>query len=969
MAQSTESPAPIEPRIRALLVDDEPANLLALEAILDDMGHDLVKVSSGEEALRQLSGSEFAIVLLDVQMRGLSGFETAERIRSRSDSRHIPIVFLTAYDSDRETVERAYSLGAVDFVVKPISPVILRAKVSGLVELYRKSQQIKRQAEELRQSEHRGFEQKLREENARLRESEARKAAILATALDCIITIDHLGRILEFNPAAERTFGYSRHDVLGRDMASLIVPPALRESHHQGLARFYPGATGSVLNRRIEMPALRSDGSEIQVELTIACISSESKPVFTAYLRDISERKNAERRRSARLAVTQALAQSPKLRDAAGFILSAMCDSLDWDIGLLWLVDPVDRILRCDASWRRPSVNVERFERASWDRTFGPGIGLPGRVWTSRMPSWIPDVGRDANFPRGPFAEQDGLHGAFGFPITHSAEVLGVMEFFSAAVREPDPDLLEMVATLGAQIGQFIERRQAEEALRESEQRFQRFMQYLPGLAWIKDLKGRYVYVNDAAERAFRIGRDRLYGSTDEEVFPPETAAKFRENDARALESGTDVQVIESLEHGDGQLHYSIVSKFPVMGSDGQAAWVGGMAIDITDRMRAEEALKEADRQKDAFLAMLSHELRNPLAPVRNALQIMKMPGVGPEVVRQSREMMERQIVHLVRLVDDLLDVSRIMRNRIELRKERLDLTTVFARGIETAQPAIDSQGHELSVSLPAQPIQLEGDLVRLAQVVSNLLVNAAKYTERAGRIWLSGDRDGDHAVIRVRDTGVGIDPELLSHIFDLFRQADRSLARSQGGLGIGLTLVKHLVELHGGAVSASSDGQGCGSEFVVRLPALPAAPVVLDNGTSDAAMDPSAVRHRMLVVDDNIDAAESGAILLRLLGHEVTTAHDGPSAIEAVRAFRPEVVLLDIGLPGMSGYEVAQVLRSQPDSASLKLIAVTGYGQDEDRRRSAESGFDRHMVKPLDQEALRSLLASLQAADGRPIH
>jgi CheY-like chemotaxis protein/two-component sensor histidine kinase len=357
---------------------------------------------------------------------------------------------------------------------------------------------------------------------------------------------------------------------------------------------------------------------------------------------------------------------------------------------------------------------------------------------------------------------------------------------------------------------------------------------------------------------------------------------------------------------------------------------------------------------------MLAHELRNPLAPVRNALHILKMPGAGVADSRQARDMMERQVQHLVRLVDDLLDVSRIMRGKIELRKEPVDLAAVVGRAVETAQPALDAAGHELSITLPARPVLLEADLVRLAQVLSNLLVNACKYTEPAGRIWLMAGRDGPDAVlVRVRDTGIGIAPDLLPHVFDLFVQADRSLARSQGGLGIGLTLVRRLVEMHGGTVTACSPGPGRGSEFVVRLPALPEGGVDDGRGTPSEDVRRSGPRRRVLVVDDNVDAAESAAMLLRIWGHEVRTVHDGSSVLGVVRDFRPDVVLLDIGLPGMDGYEVARRLRGEPSLAGLVLAAMTGYGQDEDRRKSREAGFDVHLTKPLNPDTLEAFISS----------
>jgi PAS domain S-box-containing protein len=363
------------------------------------------------------------------------------------------------------------------------------------------------------------------------------------------------------------------------------------------------------------------------------------------------------------------------------------------------------------------------------------------------------------------------------------------------------------------------DRKKAEDVLRAIEERFARFMQHLPGLAWIKDSQGRYVYANDDAVRAFGMPRETLYGRADEEVFPPETAAEFRGHDRRVLESGAGVRVIETLEHEDGTVHHSLVSKFPIPSREGGEVLVGGMAIDITDRLEMEAALKEADRRKDQFLATLAHELRNPLAPIRNGLEIMRMTINDRDTMEQARTMMERQMQHLVRLVDDLLDVSRISLGKVELRKERVELAGVIRNAVETSRPPIEASGHQLALNLPAGPICVEADVTRLSQVFSNLLNNAAKYTERGGDISLVVERQGSDVLVAVRDNGVGIPPEMLPRIFDLFTQVDRSLGLSQGGLGIGLALVKRLVEMHGGSIEARSGGRGQGSEFVVRLP------------------------------------------------------------------------------------------------------------------------------------------------------
>lgn len=370
--------------------------------------------------------------------------------------------------------------------------------------------------------------------------------------------------------------------------------------------------------------------------------------------------------------------------------------------------------------------------------------------------------------------------------------------------------------------------------------------------------------------------------------------------------------------------------------------------------------LKETDRRKNEFLAMLSHELRNPLAPIRNALQIMKMPGVTAEEIDAARQMTERQVQHLVRLVDDLLDVSRIMRGRIELRKETVELPAIIANAVETVQPILDAQGQHLNVQLPPEPLKLAGDPTRLVQVFGNLLNNAAKYSQGPGQIDLCAECQGQEVVVRIKDQGMGMGPDLLPQVFDLFVQGDASLDRSRGGLGIGLTVVRKLIELHGGQISAHSEGIGKGSTFTVRLPLLPVSPLNPRVEAMAPQAGPTPTR-KVLVVDDNLDAAHSLATLLQIWGHEICIAHSGPEALQAAATFQPEIVLLDIGLPGMNGYEVARQLRQQPRSQRLVLAAVTGYGQEHDRRQSGEAGFDHHLTKPVAPATLQNLLAEVR--------
>jgi PAS domain S-box-containing protein len=377
------------------------------------------------------------------------------------------------------------------------------------------------------------------------------------------------------------------------------------------------------------------------------------------------------------------------------------------------------------------------------------------------------------------------------------------------------------------------------------------------------------------------------------------------------------------------------------------------------ERLRLLKELKEADRRKDDFLAMLAHELRNPLAPIRTAVKVLHLKGSDVPEARGARQIIDRQVEHLTRLIDDLLDVSRITLNKLALRQQPVELSEVITAAVESSRSFIEQRGHELTVSLPPEPVCVNGDLVRLAQVFLNLLNNAAKYTEHGGRIWLTAERQQDHAVVRVTDTGVGIPADKLPRLFEMFYQVDASLERAHGGLGIGLSLVRRLVEFHGGSVEARSDGPGKGSEFTVRLPVLveaPQAQVLPPPG--DSASRAVATR-RILVVDDSRDSADMFATFLRLMGHDVRTAYDGVEGVEAAERFRPDAVLLDIGLPRLNGEEVCRRIRSTSWGRDVVLIAVTGWDQDENRHRIAQAGFDAHLVKPVDPNAVMALLTA----------
>jgi PAS domain S-box-containing protein len=512
------------------------------------------------------------------------------------------------------------------------------------------------------------------------------------------------------------------------------------------------------------------------------------------------------------------------------------------------------------------------------------------------------------------------------------------------------------------------------ELLRQSEERFRGLMEQAPFSVQVFAPDGRTIRVNRAWEELWGVTLNQIpdYNILEDVqleakgILPYIKRAFGGEPVAiPAIQYDPNETIPNRTRHHD-PLRWVAAVAYPLKDSAARVREVVLVHDDITTRRRAEDELREADRRKDEFLATLAHELRNPLAPIRNSLQILKMPRLDAVTLERSREMMERQVQHLVRLVDDLLDVSRVMRGKVELKRERVELATVVARAVETAQPLMEAQGHELAVTMPPESLPLEADPVRLAQVVGNLLTNAAKYTEANGRIRLTALREGNEAVLRVRDGGIGIAPNMLPRIFELFVQVDHATARSQGGLGIGLTLVKNLVEMHNGTVEAKSEGLGKGTEFVVRLP-LSARGREEPEGQEFAENRPVAPPpgHRLLVVDDNEDAADSLAMLLRLEGHEVRLTYDGPAALEMAKGYRPDMVFLDIGMPGMDGYEVARRLRQQAGLENVRLAALTGWGQQEDRRRSAEAGFDHHLVKPVEPKDLQGLLAQLKLPKG----
>lgn len=516
------------------------------------------------------------------------------------------------------------------------------------------------------------------------------------------------------------------------------------------------------------------------------------------------------------------------------------------------------------------------------------------------------------------------------------------------------------------------ERKRGEEELRQQREWFEVTLSSIGDAVITTDTEGKVTFLNPMAEMMTGWKTAEASGQPLEKVFNiinEDTRNPARNPVDIVLRDGIVVGLANhtALIGKDGTERSIEDSAAPIRDARGTISGAVMVFHDVTQRRRAEKALKEADQKKDHFLAILAHELRNPLVPIRNGLQILNLAGNDLTIAENARSIMDQALNQLVRLVDDLLDVSRITTGKLKLRKERVELAAVVQSAVDTTRPLIDEQGHHLSVRLPPTAILLDADQTRLAQVFSNLLNNAAKYSEQGGYITLAAEPVGDEVIVRVTDRGIGISADHLPRIFQLFAQVETASDRSQGGLGIGLSLVRGLVEMHGGTIEARSGGPGRGSELTVRLPLAKSEPLSESQAEEADRQKTSPPKYRILVVDDNRLSAQSTAIALGLMGHDLATACDGIEGIELARTFRPDVILMDIGLPELNGHETARRIRQQPGGENILLIAVTGYGQEEDRRRSLEAGFDYHLVKPLNFAELKNRLYEFRAAVGKP--
>jgi PAS domain S-box-containing protein len=753
-------------------------------------------------------------------------------------------------------------------------------------------------------------------------------ASIVESSDDGIVSKSLDGVIQSWNAGAERIFGHRAEEAVGRHI-SLVIPTERLGEENEIVASLRAG-------RRIEhfeTERLAKDGRRILVSLTISPLRDDAGTVVGAskIVRDVTRQRQTEQRE--RMLFAEAAAANAKFQAF-------------FDQGPLFA-----GILRVDGTILEP--NRMSCEGCGYSRE--QVIGKP--FWEGPWWSPSPDLKAQVQAAYAMAASGRVFHAELPYFVADGSE--RVADVTIQPIKDDRGGILFL-----APIWNDITDRKRAEADRET---FVRVLENSTDFIGMCDLQGVPFFVNRAGLQM--VGLEDLEQARRTPVadffFPEDQPGIVNEFFPSVLERGHGEVEVRFRHFKTGQALWMSYKVLTLPDENGRPVALATVSQNVTGRKQMEDNLRrlaadlsEADRRKNEFLAMLAHELRNPLAPIRNAVQSLRLGTRGAETVHTAAEMLERQVAQMVRLVDDLLDMSRITRGKIELRRETTELAPIVHQAVESARILCKALDHELTVRVPPHPIYLDTDPARLTQVLGNLLNNACKFTDRGGHVRLTAEEDGGQVVIRVKDDGIGIAPEQLPRLFEMFTQVDTSLERSRDGLGIGLTLVKTLVEMQGGTVEAHSEGLGRGSEFVIRLPILAAAPppeppaALADSG--------SAARRRILIVDDNVDGAESLAMLLELGGHETHMSHDGLEAIEAAERLRPDAILLDIGLPRLNGFEIAQRIRSQSWGRDVVLIALTGWGQEEDRRRSMEAGFNSHMVKPVDHEVLLRLIASV---------
>jgi PAS domain S-box-containing protein len=1018
---------PSAPRASILLVDDQPGRLLSYEAIVSGLGVRCVRALSGREALARLLEQEFAAILLDVSMPEMDGFEVARLIRSHPRLERTPIIFVTGVQVSDLDQLKGYEVGGIDYISVPVVPDILRSKVAILVELHqrrRELQAVNRELQEARtrlELEH----DQMGQHAARLRavfEHPALITGILEAQRDDTGAItDWIVR--DANANAIRIFGQTRETIIGRAYSGVhpnpeqareaaavfakvlatgeVIEHESRIGDRQYLVTTFAMNDATVIASALDITARKSDLTQRRMaeqrlsavlqsindhlicldsqwrftylneataqllgrplpELIGVCIWDLFPDAAADYYRDLHTAAREQRiitaehyykpwdkwfeshiypstdgvtvfstdvtqRKHAELALRESEERLMLARRAARFGIhdrDLVTGTLKWDEFTceLWGVAPDARVTFEDfIAGVHPDdrEGVQRAVRRALDAQGGGDYCETYRVVNQldRITRWVESTGRVA------------------FHNGRAVRLVGTVQ-----------DVTERVA--------------ADERLRASEERFRELANNIDQFVWTCDRLGYATWYNDRFYQYTGTTFAEIQGEGWTSIVHPAHVERVTSRVPQCVQEGRVWEDTFPVRGKDGKYRWFLSRAIPIHDSAGQVVRWLGTNTDVTELRDLEDALKEADRRKDEFLAMLAHELRNPLAPIRNAANVLARREGRDDIERSLLAMIQRQGAQLARLLDDLLDAARITQGHVELRFERVALRSCIDLAVEIAAPMIRERQHKLAVEQTLEPLHVRADKVRVVQCIANVLLNAAKYTNEGGEIRIETRQKDGRVMIEISDSGIGISAELLPRIFDLFIQGDRSLDRSQGGLGIGLAICKRLIEMHGGDVVATSPGVGKGSTFSIYLP-LETAPEQLGEGRE--LKKPRGVR--VLIVDDNRDAADSLAMMLELDGHRTRTAYSPEAALEEARSFAPDLILLDIGLPRMDGYEVARRLRLAESRA--RVVALTGYGQLADKERSATAGFVAHLVKPIDPAALAEVLDASYVAEG----
>lgn len=913
LAEDVPSLPPVSPsqgvRPRILIADDNSDMQQYLVRLLAGE-YQVEAVADGEAALAAVQRHAPNLIVSDVMMPKLDGFGLLRELRADSHTAGIPVILLSARAGEESRVE-GMQVGADDYIVKPFSARELLARVSAHLQMAR-----------LRQ-----------EATKSLRASEERFQLFMDHSPAAAYIKDAQGRYIFINRAVEQQFNRPLAEWVGKTDSDLFPLDEAKIVHENDMSVLESRQTAQFVEA-----TTRPDGLHHYLSFKFPLQNGDRSWLLAGMSIDITEQQRVVEMQQQLAAIVESSHDAITSIDLKGTI----------------------------TSWNRGAERLYGYQAAEI-------IGKPLSVLippdhTEDFTTMLEHLRRGERIEHFETvrATKDGRHVEVLLSVSPVLDAEGKVIGASKITHD------------------ITDRKKAEIALRRSERRerlradeLATLLEAVPAIVWIAhDRECRRITGNRAASKLLRLPQDANQSVTAPALERPvhfkvmKDGVELRPDQLPvqlAAATGLEVRDFEEeVVFEDGQRVYLLGQAIPLRDELGEVRGAVAAFIDITERKQAEqererllEELRDQDKRKDEFLATLAHELRNPLAPLRNGLEVLRLSGQNTEMAGEVRSMMERQLEQMVHLIDDLLDLSRISRGKIELRKERVALSTIVQTALEASLPTIDEAGHELKINMPTEPVYVEADVTRLAQVISNLLNNAAKYTERSGRIHLAVQpRDGD-VIVTVKDNGIGIPAHMLSHVFDMFTQADRSLERSQGGLGIGLTIVKRLVEMHDGSVEARSDGPGMGSDFIVRLPRVRSA---TQPQADDGEPTRSSSHRKILVVDDNRDAATSLAMMLKLMGNDAKTAHDGLEALDVAAVYRPDLILLDIGMPRLNGYETAKRIREQAWGKKIRLVALTGWGQDNDRRRSHDAGFDSHMVKPINPEALKELLASLQA-------